>query len=150
MLSEPMTRNLAELLRTCFNLEHHFITINEEIELLMEIGLKLKFMRWNMGHFDGKISNYREYLAQDLTQFPTLVYIMRTSISSQMMGKYILPVHILELRHDGEILPHIDNINYSGSIIAGLSLQQDSVLTLSNAEESESIILPRRSFYRQM
>ena len=150
MLSEPMTRNLAELLRTCFNLEHNFITKNEEIELLMEIGRKLKFMRWNMGHFDGKISNYREYLAQDLTQFPTLVYIMRTSISSQMMGKYILPVHILELRHDGEILPHIDNINYSGSIIAGLSLQQDSVLTLSNAEESESIILPRRSFYRQM
>ena len=103
-----------------------------------------------MGHFDGKISNYREYLAQDLTQFPTLVNIMRTRISGQMMGKYILPVHILELRHDGEILPHIDNINYSGSIIAGLSLQQDSVLTLSNAEESESIILPRRSFYRQM
>ena len=145
-----MIRKLSEILRTCFKMERNFITENEELELIKEINKKLKFMRWNEGHFDGKINNYREYLIQDFTQFPTLTHIINTRISEEMMGKDLLPVHILELRHDGEILPHIDNVNYSGAIIAGLSLQRDSILTLSNSSESESIVLPRRSFYRQM
>lgn len=146
----PMTRKLSELLRTCFKLELNFITENEEIELIKEISRKLRFMRWNKGHFDGKISNYREYMTQELRQFPTLDHLMQTRINDRMLGKDLLPVHILELNHDGEILPHVDNINYSGSVIAGLSLQRDSILTLSNTSESESIELPRRSFYRQM
>lgn len=146
----PMNRKLPELLRTCFKLELNFITENEELELIKEISGKFKFMGWNKGHFDEKISNYREYLTQDLMQFPTLEHLMKTRISDRMLGKDLLPVHILELNHDGEISPHIDNINYSGSLIAGLSLQRDSILTLSNASESESVELPRRSFYRQM
>lgn len=146
----PMTPKLPEILRTCFKMELNFITENEELELIKEISRKFKFMRWNKGHFDGKIRNYREYLTQDLMKFPTLEHLMKTRISDRMLGKDLLPVHILELNHDGEILPHIDNIKYSGSLIAGLSLQRDSILTLSNSSESESIEMPRRSFYRQV
>ena len=145
-----MIRKLPELLRTCFKLELNFVSENEELDLIKEINQKLKFMKWNEVHFDGKISNYREYLIHDFVQFPTLAYLMNTRIRDQMMGKHFMPVHILELRQDGKILPHIDNIYYSGSIIAGLSLQRNSIMTLSNSAETESIELPRRSFYRQM
>lgn len=144
-----MAKNLTAAIRSCFKLELNFISENEEKDIIYEVMRKLKFMRWNENHFDGKIHNYREYLASDLFQFPALNKIMGR-VNDQMMGKKILPVHILELRHDGQILPHIDNKSHSGSIIAGLSLQRDSILTLSDSAESESILLPRRSFYRQM
>lgn len=147
-LTNPMNRKLATAIHSCFKLELNFISELEEQEIISEVMRKMKFMRWNEGHFDGKIHNYREYLASNLSQLPRVNELMNR-VSDFMMGKEILPVHILELRHDGKILPHIDNIEYSGSIIAGLSLQRDSILTLSDSVESESILLPRRSFYRQ-
>lgn len=144
-----MSRKLATAIRSFFTLELNFISESEERELICELMPKLKFTRWNEGHFDGKIHNYREYLASNLQLFPKLRKI-KERVSDFMMDKELLPVHILELRHDGQILPHIDNKDYSGSIIAGLSLKRDSILTLSDSAESANILLPRRSFYRQM
>lgn len=143
-------RRLSSLLKKCFTLEHNFISENEEQQLLKEINQKIKYIRWSEGHFDRKIINYREYLATDIMKFDSFSQITKARINAQMMGKDLLPVHILELKKDGLILPHIDNINYSGSIIAGLSLQRDGILTFSDSKESESIELPRRSFYRLM
>lgn len=143
-----MNKKLTAAIRS-LTLELNFISENEERELINEVMEKLKFTRWNEGHFDGKIHNYREYLASNSFLFPKLNEI-KCRVSHFMMGKNMLPVHILELRHDGQILPHIDNIDYSGSIIAGLSLQRDCILTLSDSSESETILLPRRSLYRQM
>ena len=143
-----MNSKLTSAIRS-FTLELNFISENEEHELIYEVMRKLKFTRWNEEHFDGKIHNYREYLASNLFLFPKLKEI-KGRVNDFMMGKDMLPVHILELRHDGQILPHIDNKDYSGSIISGLSLQRDSILTLSDSSESETILLPRRSLYRQM
>ena len=145
-----MSRKLAEVIRSCLKLELNFISECEENILITEVNKKLKYMRWNEEHFDGKIKNYREYLSSNLQQFPKLYEITNTRVIEQMMNREILPVHILELRHDGLIFPHIDNIHYSGKIVAGLSLQRDSVLTISDSTESVNIIIPRRSFYRQM
>jgi hypothetical protein len=141
---------LADVLRSCFRLELNFISAAEENEIISEVMRKLKFMKWNEGHFDGKIHNYREYLTSNVKQFPTLHEITENRVSKFISGNELLPVHILELRNDGKILPHVDNKDYSGSIIAGLSLQRDSILTLSDSVESVDILLPCRSFYRQM
>jgi hypothetical protein len=143
-----MSRKLTSAIRSFFTLELNFISESQENELICELMPKLKYSRWNEGHFDGKIYNYREFLASNLHMFPKLQEI-KDRVSNFMIDREMLPVHVLELRHDGQILPHIDNKDYSGSIIAGLSLQRDSILTLSDSSESEKILLPRRSFYRQ-
>lgn len=145
-----MKPNLSEVLKSCFRLELNFVSETEEIQLIAEVMKKLKFMRWNEGHFDGRIRNYREYLLSDTQQIPLLDNITKNRVSPHMLGKKLLPVHILELRHDGIILPHKDNENYSGSIIAGLSLQRDSILSISDSMETKEFLLPRRSIYRQI
>lgn len=144
---------MKSLLQRCFLLQKEFISEAEEALLVGELSRKLKSMRWSDGHFDDKICNYREFCISDLTAYPVLNDVIQTRIAALMEGRKLLPIHILELRKDGYIKPHIDNHNYSGKIIAGLSLKQDSLLTLSdpkNPSNSCSILLPRRSFYRQM
>lgn len=150
---EPMSRRLTEVLRSCFALEPNFISIKEENDLISELSSKFKFMKWNENHFDNKILNYREYMISDLDHFKTLSHLIDKNIRNIMTDRKILPVHVLELRHDGLIKPHIDNKNYSGSIVASLSLQRDSILTLTDSVDNSSsanIFLPRRSLYRQM
>lgn len=144
---------MNSILQRFFLLQKEFITEAEELLLVSELFKKLKSMRWSDGHFDDKICNYREFCISDNSAYPVLNDIIQTRIVKLMHGRQLLPVHILELRKDGYIKPHIDNHNYSGKIIAGLSLKQDSLLTLSdpkNPSNSCSIVLPRRSFYRQL
>lgn len=62
---------------------------------------KLKYMSWDEGHLDGKIKHYKEYLTSDLQQFPKLNEIPRELLLPKCK-KIFFPVHILELRHDGE------------------------------------------------
>lgn len=142
-----MSRKLTEVLRSCFRLELNFISVKEEAELISELSLKFKYMKWNVSHFDNKIENYREYMISDLGQFKKLSYLIEKSVRTIMMDRQILPIHVLELRHNGVIKPHLDHKDYSGSIVAGLSLQKDSILTLTDSESSSSvnIFLPRRS-----
>lgn len=144
---------IKSILQRCFLLQKEFITEAEEALLAGELSRKLKSMRWSDGHFDDKICNYREFCISDSSAYPVLNDIIQNRIVKLTLGRQLLPVHILELRKDGYIKPHIDNHNYSGKIIAGLSLKQDSLMTLSdpnNPSNSCSIVLPRRSFYRQM
>ena len=44
----------------------------------------------------------------------------------------LLPIHILDLAADGVIGSHVDNIEYSGRIIVGLSLLSDAVMSFSH------------------
>ena len=53
--------------------------------------------------------------------------------------------HLLHLASDGEILPHIDNIDASGSWILGLSLGSNRVLRMESVE-ANSDCSPRHTF----
>jgi len=65
--------------------------------------------------------------------------------------------HLLHLASDGEILPHIDNTDASGSWILGLSLGSDRVLRMESVEADSDcsashtfdITLPSGSVYIQ-
>ena len=144
-----MKSKLAEVIHTSFKLHFDFVTPFEETQLLSELSQRLKRFNWNDGHFDGKIVNYREFMISDTSQFPKLSSIVLPSVKKYFRNKALLPIHVLELRMDGKINPHIDNKEYSGSIIAGLSLLRESNLVLSNSFETEKIKLPRRSLYIQ-
>lgn len=118
---------------------------------MTELGRKLKKFRWSEGHFDEKISNYREFMVGNVDEFPTLKKILQMpELNKLLLDRPLLPVHVLELRTDGIIKPHIDNHAYSGRMIAGLSLGEDAVMILQKGSESFTVELPRRSFYRQM
>lgn len=140
-----------KLLERTFLLRKEFISAAVENALLTELGRKLKRFRWNDGHFDGKICNYREFMVSDLGEFPALQALVQSDeLKALVLDRPLLPVHVLELRRDGIIKAHIDNHAYSGRMIAAVSLGEDSQMTLQRGSECYTINLPRRSFYRQM
>ncbi|KAI9474997.1 hypothetical protein BX667DRAFT_343791 [Coemansia mojavensis] len=61
-----------------------------------------------------------------------------------------LPPHILDLHQDGEILPHVDNPEYSGFVVGGLSLLGQAVSTFKHVDDPSvrvDVLLPPRSLY---
>ncbi|KAJ2610627.1 hypothetical protein H4S08_003536 [Coemansia sp. RSA 1365] len=61
-----------------------------------------------------------------------------------------LPPHILDLHEDGEILPHIDNPEYSGFVVGGLCLLGSAVSTFKHANDPSirvDVLLPPGSLY---
>ena len=61
-------------------------------------------------------------------------------------------IHLLQLGNDGEILPHVDNFEASGSWILGLSLGAPRVLRMEKADDENDtfdVLLPSGSVYVQ-
>ncbi|KAJ1667151.1 hypothetical protein EV178_001644 [Coemansia sp. RSA 1646] len=61
-----------------------------------------------------------------------------------------LPPHILDLHQDGEILPHVDNPEYSGFVVGGLSLLGPAVSTFKYVDDPRvrvDVLLAPRSLY---
>ncbi|KAJ2770139.1 hypothetical protein IWQ56_002281 [Coemansia nantahalensis] len=61
-----------------------------------------------------------------------------------------LPPHILDLHPDGEILPHVDNPDYSGFVVGGLCLLGPAVSTFKHVEDPRvrvDVMLPPRALY---
>jgi alkylated DNA repair protein alkB family protein 7 len=89
------------------------------------------------GHFDGVIRYYREARVTDAqwSSFPdpTLQNTL-ARMRSLMPPQTPLQTHVLHLSKRGEILPHIDNVEASGSIILGVSLGAARVLQLTDDE----------------
>lgn len=147
------SRTLGHVLQRCFRLECNFISVAEENEMIAALQGKLGCMRWNGGHFDEKIVNYRELtLSHPAAVSPLLAEIARTRVGPWMRMRPLLPLHVLELRRDGEIKAHTDNQEYSGAMIGCLSLQKDATLTLRSSidlSQTVTVAIPRRSFYWQ-
>ncbi|KAJ2612555.1 E3 SUMO-protein ligase pli1 [Coemansia sp. RSA 1804] len=61
-----------------------------------------------------------------------------------------LPPHILDLHQDGEILPHVDNPEYSGFVVGGLTLLGPAVSTFKHVDDPHvrvDVLLEPRSLY---
>lgn len=73
------------------------------------------------------------------------------SIDEENLLFEVLPeVHILDLKKDGFIKPHVDAVRFCGSRIIGLSLCSDAVMRLANLDDKEMVVdalLKRRSLY---
>ena len=98
------------------------------------------------------IRNYREiHVSSWPTKDAPLVEPLLSRLKS-LVPDVKTQTHLLQLGSDGEILPHIDNVEASGSWILGLSLGAPRVLRMENtADESDTfdVLLPSGSVYVQ-
>lgn len=115
------------------------------------------------GHFDSVIHDYRESLLSSFpppsTAYPDLPALMRrlyTLVLPQLGIDAELPpngtlTHVLHLAPHGQILPHVDNLDASGSVILGVSLGASRVLRLEHkdAKTGWDVLLPSGSVYLQ-
>lgn len=104
-------------------------------------------------HYDGVIFNYREC---HLTSWPE-VYSSSLSIIKNRLHSLLPPntktqTHILHLSSNGHILPHVDNLEASGSWIAAVSLGGSRVLRMedkTNKDNFFELLLTPGSVYVQ-
>lgn len=121
------------------------------------------------GHFDSVIHHYRESLLSSLPPpsplYPDLIpllnraYAFLTSSPQVVEGSSSPPrealTHLLHLAPEGEILPHVDNLDASGGMIIGICLGTERILRLTRKgvdkgdREGWDILLPNGCLYLQ-
>ncbi|KAF8969927.1 hypothetical protein BDZ97DRAFT_1653154 [Flammula alnicola] len=108
------------------------------------------------GHFDGVIHDFREMHLSSwpLEDFPSLEPVLERLHSLCPESNSKVQTHLLHLASYGEILPHVDNLDASGSWILGVSLGDERLLRLKEKEgygegREFSLKLPSGSVYLQ-
>lgn len=109
--------------------------------------------KFEQGHFDAVIHDYRERLVEagpaDLEQYRPGVSRLFDKLHPLYPSQDI-QMHLLHLASIGEIHPHVDNLEASGSWILGVSLGSPRVLRLeSEGCEPFEVLLPSGSVYVQ-
>ncbi|KAI0035720.1 hypothetical protein K488DRAFT_68174 [Vararia minispora EC-137] len=112
--------------------------------------------KFESGHFDGVIRHYREMHVsswEDVAS-PQLLSALDRLKELYPSSGYDTQTHILHLASHGDIFPHVDNVEASGSWILGVSLGTTRLLRLvpvtgGTDEPSYEILLPPGSVYIQ-
>ncbi|KAG0318259.1 Alpha-ketoglutarate-dependent dioxygenase alkB 7, mitochondrial, partial [Linnemannia gamsii] len=156
--------------------EHDMMVKGATLKLKRALG---KQVRYEDGHFDRVITRYRECSAGDWSSSHPLPATnpstssqpsnnstttkkerttpleMMTSIKSEFFPStwnWVAP-HILELEAgQGGIKPHVDHLDASGSVVAGLCLGSSAVMELIHQDDPQKwfrVLLPKRCFYFQ-
>ncbi|KAI1794536.1 hypothetical protein LXA43DRAFT_109549 [Ganoderma leucocontextum] len=112
-----------------------------------------EFYEFQEGHFDGVIKQYRETHVtswpEDIPEVFPLLDRLRTIHLHQLEDTQ---THIIHLASDGVILPHVDNVEASGTWILGVSLGDERMLRLESSRspgERYGFPLPSGSVYIQ-
>lgn len=113
----------------------NFITEEEESVALSDVEPQLKRRRYDDGHFDGVILDYRErtYPIAALSGSSQAIVERAYSLfpAAPAAGKHMDSVHAIDLTARGEIRNHVDSIKFSGSIICGISMLSDAIMRLT-------------------
>jgi len=109
-----------------------------------------EYYQMEEGHYDGVIHHFREMHVTSWPDVPEL-----SSIVDRLRSLCPTPetqTHILHLASNGEILPHVDNVEASGSWILGVSLGAQRIMHMVDLEDSDvsfDVLLPSGSVYLQ-
>lgn len=104
----------------------------------------------SQGHYDGVIRHFRE---MHVTSWPDVLGL--SSLVDRLRSLCPTPdtqTHILHLASNGEILPHVDNPDASGSWILGVSLGAERIMRMEDLKDSDvsyDVLLPSGSVYLQ-
>jgi hypothetical protein len=116
----------TKLTQPCTQVTPDVITAEEEAALVQDVDRWFTRKRYDGGHFDKVIMQYRE-VQKPARRFsePNRHVLQRLRNLAFPSDADLLPVHVLDLAADGEIGLHVDHVEYSGRFM----------------------LLPRRSLY---
>ncbi|KAJ9053873.1 hypothetical protein DSO57_1020181 [Entomophthora muscae] len=132
-----------------------FITELEHDDLVKASEKKLKRLAtYDSDHIDNVIHNYRECQVSDWFPHEIAVNPIIDRVKALFSRDItFLPTHVLDLNDDGIIKPHVDNLELSGSVIAGLCLVSDSVIKFQPLKEQDGlkfeVLAPKNCLYIQ-
>eukprot|EP00632_Arachnochrysis_sp_CCMP2950_P007633 CAMPEP_0185704072 /NCGR_PEP_ID=MMETSP1164-20130828/16207_1 /TAXON_ID=1104430 /ORGANISM="Chrysoreinhardia sp, Strain CCMP2950" /LENGTH=265 /DNA_ID=CAMNT_0028371409 /DNA_START=275 /DNA_END=1068 /DNA_ORIENTATION=- len=122
-----------------------FVTPAEHDALVAVADARLRRRRYEPDHWDAVIRKYREaeladWADADATAAAALrrardavERAVRRPDNDDAPPLRFLPPHVIDLREDGRIDPHIDSVKFSGGLVAGLSLLASATMRLDAA-----------------
>lgn len=122
------------------------LTEDEANLILDDIKGRLKQRRYEKGHWDAVITNYKEVELSDMLfdnpGIPNILHRIRQQLATNHLlndNKTIqwLPCHAIDLKKDGELNAHVDSVKFSGDLVAGISLMSSSIMRLLPHEDGE-------------
>ncbi|EGN99551.1 hypothetical protein SERLA73DRAFT_121705 [Serpula lacrymans var. lacrymans S7.3] len=107
---------------------------------------------FEQGHYDNVIHGYRE---MHVSSWPVEENLGLSLIFDRLQEIYPsqdTQTHLLHLSSTGKILPHVDNVEASGSWILGISLGAERIMHMESTEDPQDTfdtLLPSGSVYIQ-
>ncbi|XP_002131961.2 alpha-ketoglutarate-dependent dioxygenase alkB homolog 7, mitochondrial-like [Ciona intestinalis] len=150
LLEYSQEENVKSIAAEHFSLFTNFITSEEETSLITEIDTKWRRLKYQKGHWDNAIQDYRELEIRDWRR-PNASIIQRIQEVAFDDGdvKNNL-IHVLDLSPIGFINPHVDSTRFCGRVIAGLSLLSPCVMKYTHKDDASiwfQALLPPKSLY---
>lgn len=129
-----------------------FVSEGEEQALLAEVDLPLRKLRYDAHHWDNAIRFYRELHKSKWTPTSSaiLARVRQLPCFSEEQVQLSSVAHVLDLEAvRGEVLPHVDSLDYVGKTVSGISLLSPSIMRLQHVQSSlvVDVLLPTRSLY---
>ncbi|TFY65042.1 hypothetical protein EVG20_g5745 [Dentipellis fragilis] len=128
---------------------------SQDTGLIQDVFLPDEYYQFEDGHFDGVIRRFREMHVSswDDVDSPSLAKAL-SRLRPLYPTEADTQTHLLHLASDGEIDPHVDNLDASGSWILGISLGADRVLHIEpvkgeDSQDAFDVLLPSGSVYVQ-
>jgi len=116
-------------------------------------GSRRRGKRWEKGHFDGVIFNYKEVELLPTEDSSDNLLLETTSKVHALLRSYLndvgrefLPPHCIVLRgmsstEGGHIAPHVDSVKFSGDVVCGISLGAPRTMRLRPADPETGGVL---------
>jgi alkylated DNA repair protein alkB family protein 7 len=114
----------------------NFLTDEEGHSLVQDIRAKMKRRRYEKGHWDAVITDYKEAELITEDEFLETSRIALEKTRQHLLKNHLtpdakwLPCHAIDLKQDGELKAHVDSVRFSGDMVAGLSLLSTSIMRL--------------------
>lgn len=113
------------------------LTQTEGDLITKEILSRMKRRRYEKGHWDAVIVNYKEVEMSDFSfdtpEIPNIFHRVRQHLAEHHLNSNPvewLPCHAIDLKKEGELTAHVDSIKFSGDLVAGVSLLSPSIMRL--------------------
>jgi len=153
VFSQQFPAELRTEFETSFLVHPHFVSQEEEENLMTELQPHLKRHIYEKDHWDNAIAGFRETERKNFNKAnePIVERIRRKSFPETGVESKVLPyTHVLDLSEDGYIKPHIDSVRFCGDRVAVLSLLSACIGRFSleaDTSISVDVLIPRYSLY---
>lgn len=121
-----------------------FISPKEEEKLVQFLEPALMKKKYSISHFDSVICNFKEHLlSHKIILENEFLWSIVNKVKNEICAKdtELEDIHVLDIAENGYIAPHVDT-NFTGGIVAGLTLLSDAVVTFQphNTELQETLL----------
>jgi len=144
------SKEALEMVCSSMKVHDDFITKEEEISMFEELKPVLQRLIYERDHWDNAIEGYRETERANWSSQNQAIIDRIRSFAFDEGANHINTVHILDLKKNGFIKPHIDSVRFCGDTIAGISLLSTSVMRLVHEDNKNlmvDVLLRQRSLY---